>query len=37
MTANISRRDLFKLGGIAAASVAGASALAGCGSPKSAS
>ena len=37
MTANISRRDLFKLGGVAAASVAGASALAGCASPKSTS
>ncbi len=31
--ANFSRRDLFKLGGIAAASVAATSALAGCGQP----
>ncbi|MBE6466792.1 FAD-dependent oxidoreductase [Denitrobacterium detoxificans] len=35
MGQSFSRRDLFKLGGVAAASVAGASALAGCG-PKSA-
>ncbi|SEO55820.1 FAD-dependent oxidoreductase [Denitrobacterium detoxificans] len=34
---NISRRDLFKLGGVAAASMAGASALAACSSPKGAS
>ncbi len=34
---NLSRRDLFKFSGIAAAGLAGAAALSGCASPKSAS
>lgn len=34
MTATVTRRDLFKFGGLAALGVAGASTLAGCGQPK---
>lgn len=34
MTTTVTRRDLFKFGGLAALGVAGASTLAGCGQPK---
>ncbi|MDE8702855.1 FAD-binding protein [Adlercreutzia equolifaciens] len=34
MTTNVSRRDLFKFGGLAALGVAGAAGLAGCGQPR---
>ena len=37
MSSSISRRDLFKFGGLTAAGALGAGALAGCSSPKSAS